>query len=113
MENIIFLSIFVFIPLLMLLGLWAARTINQVRGVMVVGSTALLIHSIYLTFRFMAERAAGNTAEMLFHDKMEWFPSLNICYEVGFKRHEANVPVNTITAESKSITTLIPSTPTS
>ena len=83
MENIIFLSIFVFIPLLMLLGLWAARTINQVRGVMVVGSTALLIHSIYLTFRFMAERAAGNTAEMLFHDKMEWFPSLNICYEVG------------------------------
>ena len=39
MENIIFLSIFVFIPLLMLLGLWAARTINQVRGVMVVGST--------------------------------------------------------------------------
>ena len=42
MENILFLSSFVFIPLLMLLGLWLSRNINQVRGVMVAGATALL-----------------------------------------------------------------------
>ena len=38
-----FLSIFVLIPLLMLVGLWAARSIKAVRGVMVAGSSALLI----------------------------------------------------------------------
>ena len=38
-----FLSIFVLIPLLMLLGLWLSRNIAQIRTVMVVGSSALLI----------------------------------------------------------------------
>ena len=36
------LSLFVLIPLLMLLGLWIARNVNQVRGGMVAGSTLLL-----------------------------------------------------------------------
>ena len=31
------LSLFVLVPLLMLLGLWIARNLNQVRGVMVAG----------------------------------------------------------------------------
>lgn len=38
------LSIFVIVPLLMLLGLWLARNDKQVRGVMVVGASALLEH---------------------------------------------------------------------
>ena len=41
------LTLFVVIPVLMLLGLWLARNLNQVRGVMVVGSTLLLAFSIY------------------------------------------------------------------
>ena len=40
-----FLSIFVLIPLLMLAGLWAARGIKAIRGVMVTGASALLIPS--------------------------------------------------------------------
>ena len=40
------LSLFVLIPLLMLGALWAARSLNQVRGVMVVGSTLLLALSV-------------------------------------------------------------------
>ena len=83
MSNLLFLSIFVLIPLLMLLGLWIARTTNQVRGVMVVGSSALLLHSIYLTFEFLAEREAGNLAPMLFQDAWVWFPDLHINYAVG------------------------------
>lgn len=83
MSNLLFLSIFVLIPLLMLLGLWIARTTNQVRGVMVVGSSALLLHSIYLTFEFLAERAAGNLSPMLFQDSWVWFPDLHINYAVG------------------------------
>ncbi len=77
------LSLFVLIPALMLLGLWMARNLNQVRGVMVVGSTALLAMSAWLTFAFLAERAAGNTAEMLFTASVDWFKPLNIKYSVG------------------------------
>ena len=77
------LSLFVIIPLLTLLGLWAARNVNQVRGVMVTGATALLGLSAWLTVYFIGERAAGNTAEMLLQASHEWFPSLNIALAVG------------------------------
>ena len=59
-----FLSIFVLIPLLMLAGLWAARGIKAIRGVMVTGASALLIASVVLTFLYLGERSAGNTAEI-------------------------------------------------
>ena len=77
------LSLFVIIPLLTLLGLWAARNVNQVRGVMVTGATALLVLSAWLTVYFIGESAAGNTAEMLLQASHEWFPSLNIALAVG------------------------------
>ena len=51
-----FLSIFVLIPLLMLAGLWAARGIKAIRGVMVTGASALLIASVVLTFLYLGER---------------------------------------------------------
>ena len=47
------LTFFVIIPALMLLGLWLARNINQVRGVMVAGSSVLLALSIWLTIDFI------------------------------------------------------------
>ncbi|MGM9718481.1 MAG: NADH-quinone oxidoreductase subunit M, partial [Prevotella sp.] len=55
------LSLFVLIPVLMLLGLWLSRNLNQVRGVMVAGSTALLLLSAWLTVAFIQARNAGNT----------------------------------------------------
>ena len=36
------LTLFVVIPVIMLLGLWLSRNLAQIRGVMVVGATALL-----------------------------------------------------------------------
>ena len=42
------LSLFVGIPLVMLLALWISRSVNQVRGVMVGGSTLLLALSGWL-----------------------------------------------------------------
>ena len=54
-----FLSIFVLIPLLMLAGLWAARGIKAIRGVMVTGASALLIASVVLTFMYLGERSAA------------------------------------------------------
>lgn len=77
------LSLFVVIPALMLLGLWIARNVNQVRGVMVAGSSCLLAMSIWLTLHFISERAGGNTEEMILHASTAWFPALHINYEVG------------------------------
>lgn len=78
-----FLSLFVLIPLLMLLGLWLAKGVKAVRGVMVVGSSLLLALAIYLTIDFIAQRAGGNTAEMLYQASFTWFEPLNISYRVG------------------------------
>lgn len=77
------LTLFVVIPVLMLVGLWLARNLNQVRGVMVVGSSALLILAIYLTVAFIQMRHAGNTDPMLFTYSIPWFAPLNIAYSVG------------------------------
>ena len=78
-----FLSIFVLIPLLMLAGLWAAQGIKAIRGVMVTGASALLIASVVLTFMYLGERSAGNTAEMLFRADTLWYAPLHISYSVG------------------------------
>ena len=67
----------------MLLGLWAARDIKQVRTVMVIGSSCLLAMSIWLTLHFIGERAAGNTEEMILQSSTVWFAPLHINYAVG------------------------------
>ena len=122
------LTLFVVIPALMLLGLWLAKSLNQVRGVMVAGASCLLALSIWLTIYFIQQRAAGNTDVMLLAASTPWFKPLNIAYSVGvdgisvvilllssiigFNCQEANVPVNTMILDNNSITTEIPSTPT-
>ena len=70
-----FLTLFVLIPLLMLLGLWVSRNIKQIRGVMVVGSTLLLVLSGVLTYLYLAQRGAGDTAEMLFRSDIMKYPA--------------------------------------
>ena len=77
------LSLFVVIPVLMLLGLWIARNLNQVRGVMVAGSSCLLALSVWLTVAFIQARQSGNTDPMLFTYSVAWFNPLNIAYAVG------------------------------
>ena len=78
-----FLSLFVLVPMVMLLGLWLAKGVKAVRGVMVVGSAALLALAIYLTIDFLGQRAAGNDAEMLYQASFTWFEPLNISYHTG------------------------------
>ena len=57
------LSIFVLIPLLMLLGLWLSRNIKQIRTVMVTGASALVLAAVGLTIAYLQARAAGDTAK--------------------------------------------------
>ena len=77
------LTLFVVIPVVMLLGLWLARNDNQVRGVMVCGASALLVLAIYLTVAFIQQRSLVNDAAMLWTYSTSWFPSLHINYSVG------------------------------
>ena len=67
-----FLSIFVLIPLLMLLGLWLSRNIAQIRAVMVAGASALLLSAIGLTIIYLQTRHGGATDEMLFRAETVW-----------------------------------------
>ncbi len=78
-----FLSLFVLIPLLMMLGLWVSADMKQIRAVMVTGASMLLVLSLGLLASFLSERAAGNTAEMLYMADVMWFAPLNIHYAVG------------------------------
>ncbi|MDY6206925.1 MAG: NADH-quinone oxidoreductase subunit M [Prevotella sp.] len=79
------LTLFVVIPVLMMLGLWLARNLNQVRGVMVVGSSLLLALSVYLTVDFiqLRETMPAETYPMLYTASHMWFAPLHIAYSVG------------------------------
>lgn len=77
------LSIFVLIPLLMLLGLWLAKGQKGIRAVMVSGSSLLLVAAVVLVVSFLRQRAAGNADEMLFRASFDWFIPLHIQYAVG------------------------------
>ncbi len=67
----------------MLLGLWLANDLKQVRGVMAVGSTIILGLAIWLTVYFVQQRSAGNTDPMLLTYSATWFAPLHIAYSVG------------------------------
>ena len=71
----------------MLLGLWIARNVNQVRGVMVAGSTLLLILAAYLTVSYIGLRNGGATDEMLYTDSIVWYAPLHIAYSVRSRRN--------------------------
>ncbi len=78
-----FLSFFVLIPILMMAGLAIARDMKQIRTVAVTFSTLQLGLAIYTVIKYLAERAAGNSEEMLFKASMMWYEPLNIHYAVG------------------------------
>lgn len=82
-ENI--LIWFVVIPILMMAGLGICRnsSMNAIRTVMTVGSTALMVLGIWLVCDFLCQRAAGNTAEMLYVGSWLWYAPLNIHLAVG------------------------------
>ncbi len=77
------LSLFPLLPLVMMLGLWLARSPRQVRAVMATGSSLLLVLAVALVVRYLGMREAGETAAMLLTDSVAWYAPLNIHYAVG------------------------------
>lgn len=76
---------FVVVPVIMMagLGLCRNRSMGAIRTVMVVCSTVLVAMSIWLCCDFLGQRAAGNTAEMLYTGSWTWYAPLNINLAVG------------------------------
>ena len=74
---------FVIIPLVMLGGLGLCRNVKQIRAVAVTGSIMLIALSVWVLCDYMAQRAAGNMAEMLYVGSWSWFTPLNINLAVG------------------------------
>ncbi len=78
-----FLSLFVLVPILMMIGLALSKGMKQIRFVSVLGSVIQLALAIGLVFIYLQERASGNTEEMLFQASTMWYAPLNIHYAVG------------------------------
>ena len=78
-----FLSIFVLIPVLMMLGLFLSNSRRQLLFFMTVGASLLMILSAVLTYFYFTERAAGNVATMIFTADTVWYAPFNIHYSVG------------------------------
>lgn len=77
------LSLFVIIPVVTAFAIGLTKNMKQTRVVAALGMGLQLIMAAYLVYAYLAERGAGNTAEMLFTYDALWFPSLNIHYFVG------------------------------
>lgn len=77
------LLLLILLPLLFVLLILLLRNLQLVKWVALTGAALQLISSFILLFAFNKERATGNTAQMLFEKKYDWFPSWNISFHIG------------------------------
>jgi NADH:ubiquinone oxidoreductase subunit 5 (subunit L)/multisubunit Na+/H+ antiporter MnhA subunit len=77
------LNLLIIVPLLTVGGILMTRDLRQSRLVAALGMGIQLILSFVLVYLYLTERAAGNTAQMLFMFDAVWFPTLNIHYAIG------------------------------
>jgi len=78
-----FLTLFVVVPFLTIIGIVFTKNMKQTRLVSVIGMSIQFILSVALVFMYLAERKAGNTSEMLFAHSYVWFESFHISYNIG------------------------------
>lgn len=71
------------IPLLTAAAVLLSRNAQQVKWISLIGSAGQLILSLILLYVFRQERAAGNTAQMLFENNYVLFSSWNINFHIG------------------------------
>lgn len=77
------LLLLILVPLVTAVAALLARSKAQIRWISFAGSVAQLILSFALLFAFRNERAAGNTAQMLFEQSYSIFPAWNINFHLG------------------------------
>ncbi len=71
------------LPVLTALAVLLSRNKQQVKWISLLGSLAQLGLAIALLFAFRQERAANNTAQMLFEQHYKLFAALNINFHIG------------------------------
>ncbi len=77
------LSLFVIIPVVMIIALFLSKGMKSIRAIMVVGSSILLAVTAVLVVMFLKERAANPGAEMLFVQSWTWYEPLHISMTLG------------------------------
>ena len=77
------LTLLLIIPALTIVAILFCKSDKHIKWVSATGMSAQLAQSIYVVYKYLAERSLGNNAEMLFTKSITWFPSLNIEYNIG------------------------------
>lgn len=77
------LSFLVIIPILTVIVLLFVKELKHIRVISATGMFIELLLTIKILFDYIAERASGNTSEMVFQKSYQWFESINIQYNVG------------------------------
>ena len=77
------LHLLVIAPIVTAVFILFFKELRQVRMIALLGAGFQLIISVLLLSTFCNERAAGNTAPMLFYNSVEWFSPLGIAFTTG------------------------------
>ena len=77
------LSLLILLPVITALGVAFSSGLKQVRMVSFIGAAAQFLLSFFLLIVYWKERAAGNSAAMLFQTDITWLASFNIHYHIG------------------------------
>ncbi len=77
------LLLLIIIPILTIIGILFSRDNKHVRVISAIGMTFQLIVSAIIIIWYLAERNAGNTAEILFASNYVWYETLNIHFFIG------------------------------
>ena len=73
----------ILLPLLTAVAILLVRNAQHVKWVALIGSALQLALAFALLYFFNVEKAAGNTAQMLFELQYNWFPAWHISFHVG------------------------------
>ena len=77
------LLLLILLPLLTAIIILLLRNATQVKRVALGGATAQFVLAFVLLFLYRHQRMEGNTAQMLFELRYNWFPSWNISFHLG------------------------------
>jgi NADH-quinone oxidoreductase subunit M len=77
------LHLLVIAPIVTAVFILFFKELRQVRMIALLGAGFQLILTVLLLSTFCNERAAGNTAPMLFYNSVEWFSPLGIAFTTG------------------------------
>lgn len=76
-------NLLIILPILTALAILAGKGLRQVRVIAAAGAVVQLVLGFALLWLYWQERAAGNTAVMVFETNYQWYAPLHICLHTG------------------------------